>query len=83
MTSDDRVPAEETAEETAEEWWARNEPEWKRNPGYHAHLADKADRFGKEWVRRHKGNLDAYARSAAGFCAAQAWIDEHGLLEDW
>ena len=44
--------------ETAEEWWTRNEPHWRRNPPYYEHVLDKARKNGKEWVRKHKTPID-------------------------
>jgi hypothetical protein len=78
MSSNGRSPAE-----TAEEWWERNEPIWRENPDYYENLRIKAERHGKEWVRRNKNVIDAYWRNAQELYAAQAWMEEHGSLDDW
>jgi hypothetical protein len=46
--------------ETADEWWQRNEPTWRKTPAYYENLRSKAERFGKEWVRSHKSSVDGY-----------------------
>jgi hypothetical protein len=79
MSNNDRSEPEESAEE----WWAHNEPTWRENPAYYDHLASKAEKFGKEWVRQNKNTLDAYLRNAAELYAARAWVAEHGSLDDY
>ncbi len=68
---------------TAEEWWGQYEAVWRRNPPYLKSLKAKADQYGKEWVRQHKREIDAYWNNATELAVVKDFVREHGSLDDW
>ena len=56
-------------------WWATCEPHWRRDPAYHANVAEKAERYGKEWVRAHMAEIHAYWKNALQLTHLQEFLD--------
>jgi hypothetical protein len=64
--------------ESADEWWERNVPYWRRNPKYATHLERLAERDGREWVRRNKRMIDSYWDNTVQYLIIQAFVDRYG-----
>ena len=64
-------------------WWQQSQARWRNNPGFLANLETKAQEHGQEWVRQHITVIWAYWKNYVDLLRVEAYIEEHGSLDDW